>query len=146
MAHTDPLAAAPQAREFTRRNVVRLIRNEIVDMPLTLKQASGIPANEEVPFWQITYEALDLGRSDGSALTGDNFPPLQFGTKLYDKNGDALDRTQPPFICAQAFGGLGVTAFPESGGYTGEEIGDCFVVESTKFAPGRELPIPVERL
>ena len=141
---------APERRELPRQNYVRLIRNEIVDMPLALKERSGIPASEQVDFWQITYEGLDVVWSTGEKIDGDNFYPLQFANKLETKKGDQLDKTNPPYVCAAAFAGLGLNSWPVDPKYTGSEIGECFIIEQTKFFAGTQFekmaPIPIERL
>lgn len=146
---SNPLQA-PDRKELPRQNYVRLIRNEIVDMPLALKERSGIPASEQVDFWQITYEGLDVVWSTGEKIDGDNFYPLKFSNKLETKSGDQLDKTNPPYICAAAFAGLGINIFPADDNYDGSEIGECFIIEGTKFFAGTQFekmaPIPIERL
>ena len=138
--HRDPLISAPDREELPFRNVAKLVRNEITDMPLKLKEKSGISPATQVDFWQITFEACDAAFTDGTLL------PIQFGTKLYDKAGEDLDKTQRPYTCAQAFAGLGIVIFPDSPSYTGEEIGEYFILEATKFATGKPAPLPIERL
>ncbi len=141
---------APDRKELPRQNYVRLIRNEIVDMPLALKERSGISAAEQVDFWQLTYEALDVAWSDGTVINGDNFFAFQFGNKLETKKGDALDKTNPPYICSAAFAGLGLNVWPLDPDYDGSDIGECFILEQTKFFAGTQFeksaPIPIERL
>lgn len=140
--HQDP-TTAPERKELPRRNFVRCITNEITDMPLKLKEASGIPAGEYVDFWNVEYQCLDAQYADGNPLV------VNFGSKLYDKNGDMLDATQRPGVCAQAFAGLGITAFPDADDYDEDAvIGQCFVTEGTQFFPptSRTVPIPVEVL
>ena len=148
----DPLAA-PDRRSFPRRNFARLVTNEIVDMPLKLKEKSGISAGTYVDFWHIVYETLDAQFSDGNPLR------IEFGSRVwqslgkqqdgtYDR-GDSeqlMDKTQRPFVCAQAFAGLGIVAYPDSPDYTGEEIGETFIIEPIEFPTGRPAPMPVERL
>ena len=142
MTHQDP-ANAPERTVLPRRNFVKCITNEITDMPLRLKEASGVPAGDYVDFWKIEYECLDVVYSDGNPLvTG-------FGSKLYNKDGDMMDNTQRPAVCSQAFAGLGLVGFPDSPDYDEEEIvGQCFVVEGTQFFPptSRLVPVPVEVL
>ena len=141
---------APERKELPRQNYVRLIRNEIVDMPLALKEKSGISAAEQVDFWQLTYEALDVKWSDDAVINGDNFFAFQFGNKLETKKGDALDKTNPPYICSAAFAGLGLNVWVSDPDYDGSEIGECFILEQTKFFAGTQFekmaPIPIERL
>ena len=141
---------APERKELPRQNYVRLIRNEIVDMPLALKEKSGISAAEQVDFWQLTYEALDVKWSDDTVINGDNFFAFQFGNKLETKKGDALDKTNPPYVCSAAFAGLGLNVWPLDPDYSGDEIGECFILEQTKFFTGTQFekmaPIPIERL
>jgi len=146
---SNPLQA-PDRKELPRQNYVRLLRNEIVDMPLALKETSGISAAEQVDFWQLTYEALDVKWSDGEVINGDNFFAFQFGNKLETKKGDQLDKTNPPYVCAAAFAGLGLNIFPVDAEYDESVIGECFILEQTKFFAGTQYettkPIPIERL
>lgn len=124
-----------------RRNFVRCIVNEITDMPLRLKEKSSIPANEHVDFWHIGYETLDAKFPDGSSLSVD------FGTRLFNKDGDQLGNDQRPFVCAQAFAGLGIIAFPEDPRYDESTVvGQCFITEEAEFATGRPAPLPIEVL
>ena len=142
MTHQDP-ANAPERTVLPRRNFVKCIKNEIEDMPLRLKEASGVAAGEYVDFWNVEYECLDVVYPDGNPLV------INFGSKLYNKDGDMLDATQRPAVCSQAFAGLGMTGFPDSDGYRESEVvGQCFVVEGTQFFPpnSRLVPIPVEVL
>ena len=145
----NPLQA-PDRKELPKQNYVRLIRNEIVDMPLALKEKSGISAAEQVDFWQLTYEALDVKWSDGEVINGDNFFAFQFGNKLETKKGDQLDKTNPPYVCTAAFAGLGLNIFPVDAEYDESVIGECFILEQTKFFAGTQYatakPIPIERL
>ena len=144
---------APDRRSFPKRNFARLVTNEIIDMPLKLKEKSGIPAGTHVDFWHIVYEALDAQWSDGEALK------VEFGSRVWQSRGkqqdggydksdsdQMMDKTQRPFVCAQAFAGLGIAAYPDSPDYTGEEIGECFIVEGVDFPTGRPAPMPIERL
>lgn len=142
MAHQDP-ANAPERTVLPRRNFAKCIKNEITDMPLRLKEASGVSAGEYIDFWNIEYECLDVVYSDGNPLV------INFGSKLYNKDGDMMDNTQRPAVCSQAFAGLGLVGFPDSPEYDEDSIvGNCFVVEGTQFFPAgsRLVPIPVEVL
>ena len=144
---------APDRRSFPRRNFARLVTNEIIDMPLKLKEKSGIPAGTHVDFWHIVYEALDAQWSDGEPLR------VEFGSRVWQSRGkqqdggydksdsdQMMDKTQRPFVCAQAFAGLGIVAYPDSPDYTGKEIGETFIIEPIEFPTGRPAPMPVERL
>jgi len=136
----NPLQA-PEPKAFKRTNFVRCTKNEITDMPLRLKEKSNIPANEHVDFWNIEYETLDAKFPDGSPLT------VNFGSRLFNKDGDQLGNDQRPFVCAQAFAGLGIIAFPEDSRYDpAAVIGQCFLLEEAEFATGRPAPLPIEVL
>lgn len=142
MTHQDP-ANAPERTVLPRRNFVKCIKNEIADMPLKLKEASGVGAGEYIDFWNIEYECLDAVYSDGNPLV------VNFGSKLYNKDGDMMDNTQRPAVCSQAFAGLGLVGFPDSPDYDEDVVvGQCFVLEGTQFFPptSRLVPIPVEVL
>jgi hypothetical protein len=136
----NPLQA-PEPKPPVRRNFVRCTVNEITDMPLRLKEKSNIPANEHVDFWHIGYETLDAKFPDGSPLSQD------FGSRLFSKDGDQLGNDQRPFVCAQAFAGLGIIVFPEDPRYDADAvIGKNFIVEGVEFATGRPAPLPIEVL
>jgi hypothetical protein len=136
----NPLKA-PEPKPLKRRNFVRCVVNEVADMPLRLKEKSNIPANEPIDFWHIGYETLDARFPDGSPLSVD------FGTRLFNKDGDQLGNDQRPFVAAQAFAGLGIIAFPEDPRYDpAAVVGQCFITEEVEFATGRPAPLPIEVL
>lgn len=142
MTYANPLSA-PEPKAFTRRNVVRCTKNEITDMPIALKAASKISAGDFVPFWNIEYECLDV------KFDGPDAPPfvINFGSRLVNKHGEPLDKTQRPAACAQAFAGLDIIAFPDDPEYEEDEIvGHCFVLEGVEFATGKPAPLPIEHL
>lgn len=133
----NPLSA-PAPKPFTRKSIARCVKNEIGDMPLTLKQASNIPADQEVPFWTVEYEALDAQFADGNPAM------RRFGSRLTDKNGNILDSEQRPFVNAQAFAGLGIVAYPADPSYNESlVIGNVFEVEEATFATGKPVYVPV---
>lgn len=132
----NPLAAK-DPKKMERRNIARCVRNEVIDMPLALKEKSNVPANEYVPFWEIEYEALDVKWADGNPLK------VTFGSRLVDKNGDVLDNTQRPFVNAKAFAGFGIVAFPNDPNYDESAvIGQVFELTSVEFPTGRPANIP----
>lgn len=140
MTYANPLNA-PEPKALTRQNVVRCTKDEIIDMPLALKSASKIDAGTFVPFWNIEYECLDVKYSDGGAFV------INFGSRLVNKHGEPLDKTQRPAACAQAFAGLDIIAFPDDPEYEEDEIvGHCFVVEGIEFPTGKPAPLPIEHL
>jgi len=127
----NPLSA-PAKKEFPKRNIARCTKNEIGDMPLVLKEASGISASEEISYWSMEYDCLDV-------RFGGEFGKVYFGSKLYDKNGDQLDATQRPAVNAQAFAGLGIVVFPEAPDYDESAvIGNVFELERVKFPPSEK--------
>jgi len=110
-------------------------------MPLALKSASKIDAGAFVPFWNIEYECLDVKFSDGSPFK------INFGSRLVNKHGEPMDKTQRPAVCAQMFAGLDIIAFPDDPEYAEDEVvGHCFVVEGVEFATGKPAPLPIEHL
>jgi len=137
LALVNPLAA-PEPKAFTRKSIARCVRNEITDMPLTLKQASNITADEYIDFWTVEYEALDTQFADGNPAM------RRFGSRLVDKNGAPLDNTQRPAVNAQAFAGLGVIAFPADPNYDeATVIGNVFEVEEVVFEVGKPVYVPI---
>lgn len=136
----NPLNAG-DPKKLPRRSYARCVVNETGDMPLTLKEASKIPANVEVPFWTVEYEALDAQFPDGNAAM------RRFGSRLVDKNGDILDNTQRPAVNAQAFAGLGIVAFPDDPSYDESRvIGNVFELEAVDFPTGKPVWVPVAEM
>jgi len=133
----NPLTSAGAPKQFERRNVVRAVRNEIVDMPTQLKAASNIAQNDYVPFWEIEYEALDVKWNDGNPYK------VSFGSRLVDKNGATLDNTQRPFVNAKAFAGLGIIAYPDDPNYDEDAvIGNVFELVGVEFSVGKPAMVP----
>ena len=136
----NPLAApAETPRVFT--NIYKLVKNEVGDMPAELKTASNIPATDEVPYWELTFETVDATFPDGNPLT------KNIGTKLFNKDGKALDDKQRPAVIAQAFAAHGIVIWPLAPDYdAGAVIGNHFLTQDRDFATGRPVPLPIEVL
>lgn len=144
----NPLAA-PEKSSGDFSNVARCTRNEIIDMPLAVRQAATpvIPANVYIPFWVMEYECLDTRWSDG------NPKRMYFSTRLFDKDGNILDKTQRPTVCAAAYAGLidangnpaPIIVFPEDPSYDASlVVGNVFLLRTHKFQVGKPAPVPVQ--
>ncbi len=133
--------AAPEPKALVRSNTVKVIKNEITDMPLRLKEKSNVEPGTYVPFWSIEYECLDVRYPDSNAFI------TSFGSRLFNKHGEPMDKNQRPAACSAAFAGLGIVAYPAATDYDESAIvGNHFVVEGTEFPTGRPAPLPVEVL
>jgi len=134
-------SAAPEPKALTRTNIVEVIKNEIADMPLRLKEKSNVAPNDYVPFWSIEYRCLDVRYPDGNPFI------ISFGSRLFNKHGDPMDKNQRPAACSAAYAGLDLVAYPADPDYDeAEVVGNYFIVEGTEFPTGRAAPLPVERL
>ena len=134
-------SAAPEPKALVRSNVVKVIKNEITDMPLRLKEKSNVEPGTYVPFWSIEYECLDVRYPDSNAFI------TSFGSRLFNKHGEPMDKNQRPAACYAAFAGLGIISYPADPDYDESAIIDNhFIVEGTEFPTGRPAPLPVEAL
>lgn len=134
-------ADAPEPKALTRTNIVKCIKNEITDMPLRLKEKSNVAPGDYVPFWTIEYECLDVRYPDSNAFI------TSFGSRLFNKHGEPMDKNQRPAACSAAFAGLGIVAYPADSNYNEDEVvGNHFIIEGTEFPTGRPAPLPVENL
>jgi hypothetical protein len=142
----NPLSA-PEKTSGSFTNIARCTRNEVIDMPLAVRQAATpvIPANIYIPYWVMEYECLDTVWSDG------NPKKLYFSTRLFDKEGNPLDKTQRPAVCATAFAGLvdeagnptPIIVFPEDPNYSADAVvGRVFQTRQHKFGVGKDAPVP----
>jgi len=134
-------SAAPEPKALVRSNIVKVISNEIIDMPLRLKEKSNVEPGTYVPFWSIEYECLDVRYPDSNAFI------TSFGSRLFNKHGEPMDKNQRPAACSAAFAGLGIVVYPADPDYDESTvIGNHFVVEGTEFPTGRPAPLPIKTL